>query len=296
MHSNLHTDDPPDTADEPGILYVVATPIGNKEDITLRALNTFREVDFILAEDTRKTGRFLANYNIKNSLVSYHEHNENERTPGLVKKLKKGMSMALVSDAGTPTVSDPGYILIHQAIANSIDVIPIPGVSAAITALSVSGLPSDSFVFVGFASKKKKKRMDQLHALSKETRTLIFYESPRRILSFLEDISDAFGGDRHAVFSREMTKMHEEFIRGTVCELVDLLKKRPTVKGECVLIVSGTSKHETISIETITKEISLKLEANKRISDLAKELALKYQIPKSRIYHEALKLSGKKGK
>lgn len=295
MHSNLHTADPSDT-NTPGILYVVATPIGNKEDITLRALNTLREVDFILAEDTRKTGRFLAQYDIKNRLVSYHEHNENKRTPVLVEKLKKGVSMALVSDAGTPTVSDPGYILIHQAIASNIHVVPIPGVSAAITALSVSGLPSDSFIFIGFTSKKKTIRMNQLHTLSKEIRTLIFYESPKRILSFIEDISDVFGKDRQVVFSREMTKMHEEFIRGSVSELVDLLKKRSTIKGECVLVVSGASKHEAISDETITKEISRKLEANQKLSDLAKEIALKYQVPKSRIYQEALELSGKKGK
>lgn len=295
MHSNLHTADPLDT-NTPGILYVVATPIGNKEDITLRALNTLREVDLILAEDTRKTGRFLAQYDIKNRMVSYHEHNENKRTPVLVEKLKKGVSMALVSDAGTPTVSDPGYILIHEAIASNIHVVPIPGVSAAITALSVSGLPSDSFIFIGFTSKKKTIRMNQLHTLSKEIRTLIFYESPKRILSFLEDIADVFGKDRQVVFSREMTKMHEEFIRGSVSELVDLLKKRSTIKGECVLVVSGASKHEAISDETITKEISRKLEANQKLSDLAKEIALKYQVPKSRIYQEALKLSGKKGK
>ena len=295
MHSNLHTDDLPDT-DTQGVLYVVATPIGNREDITLRALNTLREVDFILAEDTRKTGRFLAYYDIKNRIVSYHEHNENKRTPVLVEKLKKGVSMALVSDAGTPTVSDPGYILIHQAIASNIHVVPIPGVSAAITALSVSGLPSDSFIFIGFTSKKKTIRMNQLQTLSKEIRTLIFYESPKRILSFLQDISDVFGEDRQVVFSREMTKMHEEFMRGSVSELVDLLKKRSTIKGECVLVVSGASKHEAISDETITKEISRKLEANQKLSDLAKEIALKYQVPKSRIYQEALELSGKKGK
>lgn len=295
MHSNPHTDNPAKT-DHSGILYVVATPIGNKEDITLRALNTLREVDFILAEDTRKTGRFLAYYNINNRLVSYHEHNENKRTPVLVEKLKKGMSIALVSDAGTPTVSDPGYILIHQAIAGRINVVPIPGVSAAITALSASGLPSDSFVFVGFTSKKKKKRMNQLYELSKETRTLIFYESPKRILSFMEDISVAFGSNRQVVVSREMTKIHEEFIRGSVAEVVDLLKKRSTIKGECTLIVSGASKNEAVSIEVITKEISRKLEANQKISDLAKEIALKYQVPKSRIYQEALKLAGKKGR
>ena len=137
--------------------------------------------------------------------------------------------------------------------------------------------------------------MDELHTLSKETRTLIFYESPKRILSFLEDIADVFGKDRQVVFSREMTKMHEEFIRGSVSELVDLLKKRSTIKGECVLVVSGASKHEAISNKTITKEISRKLEANQKLSDLAKEIALKYQVPKSRIYQEALKLSGKKG-
>lgn len=293
MHLIQHTDNSTQT-DSLGILYVVATPIGNRKDITLRALDILKKADFILTEDTRKTGRFLEYYKIKNRLVSYHEHNENKRAPVLVEKLKRGMSMALVSDAGTPTVSDPGYTLIYHAIANNIKIVPVPGVSAAISALCVSGLPSDSFVFIGFVSRKKKKRIEQLQNLSTEKRTLVFYESPRRILSFMEDLSYAFGSNRYVVISREMTKIHEEFIRGTVSELVDILKKRSSIKGEFTLVVSGVSDDKDISIEVIKKDIYSKLEENNKLSDVAKEIALKYQVPKSMVYNEALKLAGKK--
>ena len=159
----------------PGILYVVATPLGNRDDITLRALTVLRDVDLIAAEDTRKTRGFLTLHTIKNNLISYHEHNEAERTPSLIAKLQTGESIALVSNAGTPTVSDPGYRLIEAALANQLSVIPIPGVCAATAALSVAGLPTDSFIFVGFLAKKKAKRMRQLNELASETRTLIFY-------------------------------------------------------------------------------------------------------------------------
>ncbi|MGD8213155.1 MAG: 16S rRNA (cytidine(1402)-2'-O)-methyltransferase, partial [Desulfobacterales bacterium] len=173
----------------PGTLYVVATPIGNRNDITLRALNVLRDVDLIAAEDTRKTRRFLERHALKNNLISYHEHNETERTPKLIAKLKKGLSIALVSNAGTPTVSDPGYRLITTALADHLNVIPIPGVSAVTTALSVAGLPTDSFVFIGFPVKKKTKRRQQLSDLASETRTIIFHESPRRILALLDEIN-----------------------------------------------------------------------------------------------------------
>jgi len=275
-----------------GALYVVATPIGNMEDVTLRAIRILGEVDIVAAEDTRHTGRFLAYHGIKNNLVSYHEHNEAKRTPSLIKRLKGGLSVALVSNAGTPSVSDPGYYLIKSAIESDIAVIPIPGVSAAITALSVAGLPTDSFVFVGFPERKKKRRLMQLKRLAREERTIVFYESPRRVLTFLEDIIHVMG-DRYGVLSREMTKLHEEFVRDFLSEILRGLKERPAVKGECTLLVTGC-KAESTAMETITNEIQKGLETTEnRLSDIVKEVAKKYDLPKRKVYDEALKLKRK---
>ncbi len=217
-------------SDKPGILYVVATPIGNRDDITIRALNILGHVDLVAAEDTRHTGRLLAHHNIKCHMISFHEHNENDRTPDLINRLKAGLSVALVSNAGTPSVSDPGYRLVKEAVINRIRVSPIPGVSAAIAALSVSGLPTDSFVFIGFPAKKKAKRLDQLKDLEGEGRTMVFYESPRRILTFLKEIITVMG-DRYGVLSREMTKLHEEFIRGFLSEILSSLNARSAIKA-----------------------------------------------------------------
>lgn len=273
-----------------GKLYVVATPIGNMEDITLRALNVLEKSDFVAAEDTRNTGRLLSYHHIKAHLVSYHEHNEEERTPVLIKKLKEGSSIALVSDAGTPLVSDPGYRLIKEAIANNITVIPVPGVSAAVTALSVSGFPTDSFVFIGFPPRKKTKRHDQLQKLAKETRTIIFYESPKRILCFIEEIIEVMG-DRPALLAREMTKFHEEFVRGTLSEILDILKARPVVKGELTLILGRLEKSPELSIESLRTQIAKALETKQiKPSLLAKDLSKKYGLPKSKVYEEVLRL------
>ena len=272
----------------PGTLYVVATPIGNRDDITLRALNILREVDLIAAEDTRKTRRFLELHAIKSSLISYHEHNEAERTPQLIAKLKKGISIALVSNAGTPTVSDPGYRLITATLAGNLNVMPIPGVSAATTALSVAGLPTDSFVFLGFAAKKKTKRLQQLDDLASEPRTLIFYESPRRILPFLAEIKDAMG-DRHVVFAREMTKLHEEFLRGRVSEIVIQLKGRINIKGECTLLVAGCDKAESRSWEVVKQQVrTAVLNRRNSLSVIAREIAAETGISKNKIYTHAL--------
>jgi 16S rRNA (cytidine1402-2'-O)-methyltransferase len=281
---------PSTSSNDPGILYVVSTPIGNMEDITLRAIRTLGEVDIVAAEDTRHTGRFLAHHNIKSDLVSYHEHNEAERTTGLIKRLKAGSSVALVSSAGTPSVSDPGYRLINTAIESGITVTPVPGVSAAIAALSVSGLPTDSFVFVGFPAKRKQKRLSQLKQLAKEKRTMVFYESPRRILTFIEEIVEIMG-DRFGVLSREMTKLHEEFIRDFLSEILGNLRKRPSVKGECTLLVAGCQEESAIAIETIRSEIHKCLERKESsLSDIVKKIAIKYGLSKNRIYDEALKI------
>ena len=274
----------------PGTLYVVATPIGNRDDITLRALNILREVDLIAAEDTRKTRRFLELHAIKSSLISYHEHNEDERTPKLIAKLKGGISIALVSNAGTPTVSDPGYRLIAATLAGNLDVIPIPGVSAATAALSAAGLPTDSFVFLGFPAKKKTKRLQQLNDLASEPRTLIFYESPRRILTLLGEVTDAMG-DRYAVFAREMTKLHEEFLRGRLSEIVIQLKHRSDIKGECTLLVAGCDKGESQSWEVVRQQVRTAV-MNRRnsLSVIAREIAAKSGISKNKIYTQALKI------
>ena len=277
-------------ADRPGTLYVVATPIGNCDDITLRALNILREVDLIAAEDTRKTRRFLELHAIKNSLISYHEHNETERTSKLVAKLKSGISIALVSNAGTPTVSDPGYRLIKATLADKLKVMPVPGVSAATTALSAAGLPTDSFVFLGFPAKQKTKRRQQLNDLAREPRTLIFYESPRRILALLAEIKDAMG-DRYVVFAREMTKPHEEFLRGRLSEIALQLNRRANVKGECTLLVAGSDKKESRSWELVRQEVrTAVIDRRNSLSVIAREIAAKHGISKNKIYTQALKI------
>ncbi len=289
MPLNSPTDDSK-ASPKAGDLYVVATPIGNRNDITLRALEILDRVDFIAAEDTRHTGRLLAHHKIKGKLIAYHEHNETRRTPDLVNKLKTGASIALVSNAGTPSVSDPGYRLVNAAIAGGIKVIPIPGASAAVSALSVAGLPTDAFVFIGFPAPKKAQRLKQLEGLAQESKTLVFYESPRRIVAFLQEIT-ATMGDRYAVLCREMTKQHEEFIRGHLSVILRRLKRRSAVKGECTLLVMGCEKDRGVSMATARDELALRLATTRcRLSDLAKELAQKYGLPKNRLYEEALKI------
>jgi len=273
-----------------GTLYIVATPIGNMEDITLRAIRILGDVDFVAAEDTRHTGRLLAHHKIQANLISYQEHNEAERTPSLIRKLKAGRSVALVSDAGTPSVSDPGHRLITTAIAEQIRIIPIPGVSAAVAALSAAGLPTDSFVFIGFPARKKGRRMKQLEELSGEPRTLIFYESPRRILDFLEELRETMG-DRHAVLSREMTKLHEEFLRGRLTDLIDQLKIRQAVKGECTLLVTGRLPDEEPSLSQVRDALHTGLSTGDvKLSHLVKAVAGQYGLSRRVVYEEALRL------
>lgn len=276
-----------------GTLYVVATPIGNMNDITLRALNVLKQVDLIAAEDTRHTGKLLKYHYIKNRLISYHEHNEKERTPQLIERIGSGSSMALVSNAGTPTVSDPGYRLVKEAIGHNIKVIPIPGVSAAVTALSVSGLPTDSFIFVGFPARKKARRFQQLQELTHENRTLIFYESPGRILTFMKEIVNVMG-NRYGVLCREITKLHEEFIRGRLSEIVHKLDVRPVVKGECTLLVSGCGEDKEVPMEIVHAELTEAIGAQgAKLSEISKIIAKKYGLPKNRVYEAALKLKHK---
>jgi 16S rRNA (cytidine1402-2'-O)-methyltransferase len=274
----------------PGILYVVATPIGNRYDITLRALSVLKNADLIAAEDTRKTAGLLSMHGISGRLTSYHEHNERVKTPALIGRLKNGSSIALVSNAGTPAVSDPGYRLIKEAVASGINVVPVPGVSAALTALSVSGLPTDSFVFIGFCPKKTEKRLELLRTTKNDKKTAIFYESPKRIIRLIEEIKSVMG-ERQLVLSREMTKIHEEFIRGTPSEIIAVLNRRTEVRGECTLLVSGCEEKESSCDELAAREINRMIDStDKPLSVLVKETAKKFGLPRKRVYEEALRI------
>ena len=222
-----------------GTLYIIATPIGNLEDITLRALRVLREVDWIACEDTRQTRKLLEHFGIAKPMFSYHDHNEAARAAELVERLNSGGSGALVSDAGTPLISDPGYRLVRAAIAAGISVVPIPGASAVVSALSAAGLPTDAFRFCGFLPPKSSQRRKILEQLKPDTATVIFYETPHRILEALDDVT-AVMGPRPVVVARELTKLHEEFLRGTAAEVRAVLASRPSVKGEITLLIGKT--------------------------------------------------------
>jgi 16S rRNA (cytidine1402-2'-O)-methyltransferase len=225
-------------------VYLVATPIGNLEDITLRALRTLRECDLIACEDTRHTRKLLNRYEIQKPLVSCHEHNEHERAKEIVERVRSGQAVAIVSDAGLPGISDPGYRVVQAAIKAGVRVIPIPGPSAVDTAVVASGLPTDSFLYLGFLPAKSGQRTKALEALSAEKPTLVFYEAPHRLLRTLQDAQSALG-DRQAVVARELTKAYEEFLRGTLSEIHAALAARESVRGEIVLLIAGASEVPT---------------------------------------------------
>jgi 16S rRNA (cytidine1402-2'-O)-methyltransferase len=219
-----------------GSLFLVATPIGNLEDITFRAVRTLKEADLIACEDTRHTRRLLDHYGIEKPTISYHEHNESGRSESLVERIRSGANVALVSDAGTPLISDPGYRLVKAAVEAEIRIIPIPGPSAILAALTASGLPTDAFYFGGFVSQKQSARRKSLQALANLDCALVFYEAPHRILETLQDIAEIYG-DREIVLTRELTKLHEEFLRGPALALFRNLKDRDSVKGEITLVI-----------------------------------------------------------
>ena len=223
-----------------GTLYIVSTPIGNREDITLRALRLLKEVNLIAAEDTRHTGLLLRHFGIQTPLTSYFEGNESRKKEFILSKLRQGERVALVSDAGTPGISDPGFRLIQTAAENRIAVVPVPGPSAVIAALSVSGLPTDAFLFKGFLPHKSKKREDWLKQLEGVRETLIFYESPHRLSETLNDIFEILG-DREMVLTRELTKIYEEVLRGKVSEIQTQIGDRK-LKGEITLVISGKTR------------------------------------------------------
>jgi 16S rRNA (cytidine1402-2'-O)-methyltransferase len=225
-----------DSEKRPAALFLVGTPIGNLEDITLRALRTLKEVDLIACEDTRQTQKLLTHYNIATPTISYHEHNEMTRSAELVKRLEEGTRVALVTDAGMPGISDPGYRLIALAIRHHIPVVPIPGTAAFLAALVASGLPTDSFRFSGFLPAKPGARRELLESIKDSPRTQVFYEAPHRIRQALEDVAAVLGPDRPVVLAREVTKLHEEFLRGRAEEVLETVKLRE-LKGEITLLV-----------------------------------------------------------
>jgi 16S rRNA (cytidine1402-2'-O)-methyltransferase len=262
-------------------LYLVATPIGNLEDITLRALRVLREADLIACEDTRQTQKLLQHYDIRKPLVSYHEHNEAARTVEILAALERGESVALVSDAGTPLVSDPGYRLVTAAIERGFSVIPIPGPSAAVAALAASGLPSDEFRFIGFVPSKAGARRNALDSLAGETATVIAYESPHRILETLADMAEILG-ERRIVLARELTKIHEEFLRGSAQAVREQLEQRPTVKGEITLVIAGAEGGESIA-DPVAEVQRLEAAGLDRM-DAIKTVAKQARLPKRELY------------
>lgn len=276
-----------------GKLYIVATPIGNLEDITLRAIRILKEVDLIACEDTRVTKKLLSHYQIEKPLTGYHEHNEKEKAEELVTLLESGKNIALVSDAGTPGVSDPGYRLVSLASEKGIEVISIPGASAAVAALSVSGLPTSSFTFFGFLPKSDKKRIEFLEIIREYPETLILYESPRRVLKTLENIFDILG-DRRVSASRELTKMFEETLRGRASRIIEVLKEKKEVKGEFTIVVEGMSdKDKEVSSETIQEQLGIYKERGFSLKDAVKETCKNFGISRNRVYKEALKIWGR---
>jgi 16S rRNA (cytidine1402-2'-O)-methyltransferase len=270
-----------------GTLYVVATPIGNLEDITLRALRVLKEADLIACEDTRQTQKLLSHHGIEKPTVSYHEHNEAERAAELVAKLEQGAKIALVSDAGMPGISDPGYRVVALAVERGITVVPIPGAVAFATALAASGLPTDAFRFNGFLPAKSGQRKEALEGILSSSLTEIFYEAPHRLIDSLRDVVAALGAERPVVVARELTKIHEEFVRGGAGEVLRQFESRPgEVKGEIVLLIGKGSA-----------PVATKVNARERLDDIMREqkldekaalkvLAREMGVSKSEVYRE----------
>ena len=271
-------------------LYLVATPIGNLEDITLRALRVLKEVDLIACEDTRQTQKLLNHYGISTRTISYHEHNEMTRAAELVVDLEQGTRIAMVTDAGMPGISDPGFRLITLAIRHHVPVIPIPGATAFLAALVASGLPTDSFRFSGFLPAKAGQRRALLESIKESPRTQVFYEAPHRLLDSLKDVVEVLGAERYVVIAREVTKLHEEFLRGRASELLDNLKGRGEIKGEITLIIGKAEESpekpssSRVSVRQRLDQImsAEKLDEKTALKKLAKEMG----VSKSEAYRE----------
>jgi 16S rRNA (cytidine1402-2'-O)-methyltransferase len=276
----------------PGQLFIVATPIGNLSDISQRAKDTLKEVDLIAAEDTRHSAHLLQHLNINTPLTSLHEHNEEERSAYLIDQMQQGKNIALISDAGTPLISDPGYRLLQAAHQAMIKIVPIPGPCALIAALSVSGLPADKFIFEGFLPAKTGARTQRLQTLQTETRTLIFYEAPHRILATLDDMISVFGEMREAVFARELTKTFETLLSGSLAELKkQLLDDSNQQKGEFVILIHGAESREKQEIDPDALRILKILLAELPVKQAATLAAKITGARKNQLYELALNLS-----
>ena len=274
-----------------GTLYLVGTPIGNLEDMTLRAINTLKTVDLIAAEDTRHTGKLLQYYDIVTPQISYHDHNRKQREPEIIARLQQEKTIALVTDAGMPGISDPGYDLVRACVEATIPVVPIPGVTAAITALAVSGLPTNRFVFEGFLPVKGKARKDRLHRLQQEKRTIVLYESPHKLKQTLQELGEYLGRDRAIMLGRELTKFYEDFDYATLEDAIAFYNQK-TPKGEYTLVIAG--KAETgemdLSIEEIKTELQQLLAQGITRSQASRQLAALTSLSRQEIYHLSLEL------
>ncbi len=273
-----------------GKLFVVSTPIGNLEDITLRAVNVLKGCDVIACEDTRTTKKLLARYGIETNLTSYHEHNEVEKSSDLLERLKDGKDVALVSDAGTPSVSDPGWRLVNLSIENDIEVVPIPGPSAVLSALVVSGLPTDSFLFLGFFPKTIAKKKELLKDVKHYSYTLVFYESAKRLSRTLSLMLEILG-DRNICVAREMTKLYEEVLRGSLSEVISILSERKTLKGEVTVVVEGSRDgYNEASADAAQRTLRLLREKGFSLSEAVSLVSRAFGVSKNRIYRTALEI------
>lgn len=271
-----------------GKLYIVATPIGNLEDITLRAINILKDVDIIAAEDTRHSLKLLNHLGITKPLISYHRHNEDIKTNTLIDKLNEGNNIALISDAGTPIISDPGEVIVKEAIKEEIEVIPIPGACAAISAMMAAGINTSQFCFVGFLSLNKKLRKKQLEEIKNENKSIILYEAPHKILNTLNDLKE-YVGDRYIVVARELTKIHEEFIRGNITDIINKVK---TPKGEYIILVDSKEQEESENkLNELTLEEHYKFYENQGLSkkEIIKKIAKDRNVNKNDIYMQFIK-------
>ncbi|MGV3030062.1 16S rRNA (cytidine(1402)-2'-O)-methyltransferase [Streptococcus suis] len=267
-----------------GSLYLVPTPIGNLQDMTLRAIDTLKNVDLIAAEDTRNTGLLLKQFEIETKQTSFHEHNAHEKIPGLINLLKSGQSLAQVSDAGLPSISDPGHDLVKAAIAEDIPVIALPGASAGITALIGSGIAPQPHIFYGFLPRKSGQQKEFFQQKLQYPETQIFYESPYRVADTLENMLAVYG-DRQVTVVRELTKLYEEYQRGTISELLDFLADNP-LKGECLIIVAGASDEEIPSVDQVdlVAEVEAEIAVGRKPNQAIKEVAKRYQLKKQEVY------------
>ena len=269
-----------------GVLYVVSTPIGNLEDITLRALRILKEVDLIAAEDTRHSLKLLSHFGISKPMISYWKEKEQVRSDKIMMKLHEGLSVALISDAGTPGIADPGAVLINKAVQEDIQIVPVPGPSAFIAALSVSGLPAENFTFMGFLPSGKTQRKKILSNISLEHKTLVFYEAPHRISETLEDMENIFGNRKIAVV-KEITKIHEEILRGSISDIVVQMRDKK-IAGEYVIIVEGMSEFHEHSMEDVLMEIRMLMKKGLGRKEAVKKVAEEYGLSKKELYDKSL--------